>query len=129
IFSGSCVVDKNNSSGFAVKKGQVPMVAIYTGHIENANQSQHLAYSLDNGLTWTKYNHNPILDLHKKDFRDPKVFWYAPKNYWVMAVVLPVEHHVPFYASPNLKAWTWLSSFGPSGDTAAVWECPDLTQV
>jgi len=129
IFSGTCITDKNNSSGFAVKKGQSPMVAIYTGHIENINQSQHIAYSLDNGVSWTKYNQNPILDLHKKDFRDPKVFWYAPKNYWVMAVVLPVEHQVQFYSSANLKQWKLLSNFGPAGDTAAVWECPDLTQV
>ncbi|HTE09973.1 MAG TPA: glycoside hydrolase family 32 protein, partial [Chitinophagaceae bacterium] len=129
IFSGSCVVDKNNTTGFATKKGQIPMVAIYTGHIENTNQSQHLAFSLDNGLTWTKYKNNPILDLHKKDFRDPKVFWYAPKNYWVMAVVLPVEHMVQFYSSPNLTAWKHLSNFGPAGDTAEVWECPDLVEV
>jgi len=129
IFSGTCIADKNNTSGFAVKKGQIPMVAIYTGHIENVSQSQHLAYSLDNGVSWTKYNRNPILDLHKKDFRDPKVFWYAPKNYWVMAVVLPVEHQVQFYSSTNLIQWTHRSNFGPAGDTAAVWECPDLTQV
>ncbi len=129
IFSGTCIVDKNNTSGFARKNAPAPMVAIYTGHIENTNQSQHLAYSLDNGVTWTKYNQNPILDLHKKDFRDPKVFWYAPKNYWVMAVVLPVEHQVQFYSSHNLKQWTLLSNFGPAGDTAAVWECPDLSQV
>jgi len=129
IFSGSCVADKNNTSGFAQKKGQAPMVAIYTGHIENKNQSQHLAYSLDNGVTWTKYNQNPILDLHKKDFRDPRVFWYAPKNYWVMAVVLPVEHMVQFYSSQNLKAWKHLSNFGPAGDTSGVWECPDLIEV
>jgi fructan beta-fructosidase len=129
IFSGTCVVDKNNTSGFGKKNGPAPMIAIYTGHIENINQSQHLAYSLDNGLHWTKYNHNPILDLHKKDFRDPKVFWFAPKNYWVMAVVLPVEHLVQFYSSANLKEWKLLSEFGPAGDTAAVWECPDLVQV
>ena len=129
IFSGTCIVDKNNTSGFATKKGQVPMVAIYTGHIENVNQSQHLAYSLDNGLSWTKYNRNPILDLHKKDFRDPKVFWYAPKNYWVMAVVLPIEHMVQFYSSKNLVDWKHLSDFGPAGDTNAVWECPDLVQA
>jgi fructan beta-fructosidase len=129
IFSGTCVVDKNNTSGFGNKNGPAPMVAIYTGHIENVNQSQHLAYSLDNGIHWIKYNRNPILDLHKKDFRDPKVFWFAPKKYWVMAVVLPVEHRVQFYSSPNLKAWTLLSEFGPAGDTAAVWECPDLVEV
>ncbi len=129
IFSGTCIVDKNNTSGFATKKGQVPMVAVYTGHIENTNQSQHLAYSLDNGLTWTKYKHNPILDLHKKDFRDPKIFWCAPKNYWVMAVVLPIAHKVQFYYSKNLVDWKYLSDFGPAGDTNAVWECPDLAQV
>jgi fructan beta-fructosidase len=128
IFSGTCVVDKNNTSGFG-KGGAIPMVAIYTGHIENKNQSQHLAYSLDNGITWTKYNKNPILDLGKRDFRDPKVFWYAPKNYWVMALMFPVEHFVQFYSSENLKDWNHLSDFGPAGDTSGVWECPDLTQV
>ncbi|MGE5108673.1 MAG: glycoside hydrolase family 32 protein [Sphingobacteriales bacterium] len=129
IFSGTCVIDKNNSTGFAKKKGQVPMVAIYTGHIENVNQSQNIAYSLDNGITWTKYEGNPILDLHKKDFRDPKVFWYEPKKYWVMALMFPNEHYVQFYSSKNLKKWNHLSDFGPAGDTNAVWECPDLTQV
>jgi fructan beta-fructosidase len=128
IFSGTCVVDKNNTSGFG-KAGVLPMVAIYTGHIENKNQSQHMAYSLDNGITWTKYNKNPILDLGKRDFRDPKVFWYAPQNYWVMALMFPVEHFVQFYSSKNLKDWNHLSDFGPAGDTSGVWECPDLTQV
>jgi len=128
IFSGTCVVDKNNTSGFG-KNGQVPMVAVYTGHIENVNQSQCIAYSLDDGVTWTKYANNPVLDLHKKDFRDPKIFWYAPKKYWVMALMFPVEHMVQFYSSPNLKAWNHLSDFGPAGDTSGVWECPDLTQV
>jgi fructan beta-fructosidase len=128
IFSGTCVVDKNNTSGFG-KNGQVPMVAVYTGHIENKNQSQHIAFSLDNGITWTKYNKNPVLDLGKKDFRDPKIFWYEPKKYWVMALMFPVEHFVQFYSSGNLKDWKHLSDFGPVGDTSGVWECPDLTQV
>lgn len=128
IFSGTCVNDVNNSSGLGTKASP-PMVAIYTGHIENVNQSQHLAYSLDGGIHWTKYNHNPILDLHKKDFRDPKVFWYAPGKYWVMAVVLPVEHEVQFYRSSNLLSWKLMSSFGPKGDTSGVWECPDLVQI
>lgn len=128
IFSGTCVVDQNNTSGFG-KDGKIPMVAVYTGHIENVNQSQHIAYSLDDGKTWTKYSGNPVLDLHKKDFRDPKIFWYEQKKYWVMAVMLPVEHMVQFYASPNLKEWKHLSDFGPAGDTSGVWECPDLTQV
>jgi fructan beta-fructosidase len=128
IFSGTCVVDNNNTSGFG-KPGTTPMVAIYTAHIEGVNQSQHLAYSLDDGLTWTKYNKNPILDLHKKDFRDPKIFWYEPKRYWVMSLMFPVEHMVQFYSSGNLKEWKHLSDFGPAGDTSGVWECPDLTQV
>jgi fructan beta-fructosidase len=128
IFSGTCVVDKNNTSGFG-KNGKVPMIAVYTGHIENVNQSQHLAYSLDDGITWTKYAANPILDLHKKDFRDPKIFWYDQKKYWVMALMLPVEHIVQFYSSKNLKEWQHLSDFGPAGDTSGVWECPDLTKV
>jgi fructan beta-fructosidase len=128
IFSGTCVVDKNNTSGFG-KNGKAPMVAVYTGHIENVNQSQHIAYSLDEGITWTKYANNPVLDLHKKDFRDPKIFWQKEKKYWVMALMFPVEHMVQFYSSPNLKDWKHLSDFGPAGDTSGVWECPDLTQV
>lgn len=128
IFSGTCVVDKNNTSGFG-KDGKIPMVAVYTGHIENVIQTQNIAYSLDDGKTWTKYTNNPILDLHKKHFRDPKIFWQQNKNYWVMAIMLPVEHIVQFYSSPNLKDWAHLSNFGPMGDTSGVWECPDLTQV
>ncbi|MEQ1676510.1 MAG: glycoside hydrolase family 32 protein [Chitinophagaceae bacterium] len=129
IFSGSCVVDHNNSSGFAKQPGEIPMVAIYTAHIEGKNQSQHIAYSLDDGRTWTKYNANPVLDLGKKDFRDPKVFWYAPQQKWVMAVVLPIEKQAQFYSSKNLKEWQLMSSFGPAGDTTGIWECPDLFEV
>ena len=136
IFSGSCVVDKENSSGFAIKKGQVPMVAIYTAHInmdavkkDSTLQNQHIAYSLDNGRTWTKYKSNPVLDLKRKDFRDPKVFWYAKEKKWVMAVVFPEEHIVQFYSSPDLKQWKHMSDFGPAGDSNGIWECPDLLQV
>jgi fructan beta-fructosidase len=129
IFSGTVVVDKENSSGFAGKTGKIPMVAIYTGHQEGLNQSQHLAFSLDKGRTWTKYDKNPILDLGKKDFRDPKVFWYAPDNKWVMVVALPLEKKVQFYRSQNLIDWTFMSDFGPAGDTSGIWECPDLFRV
>lgn len=129
IFSGSCVVDMNNTSGFATKPGQVPLVAVYTGHIEGKNQSQHIAYSLDDGRTWIKYNANPVLDLGKKDFRDPSVFWYAPQKKWVMSVVWPIEKQVQFYASANLKEWKLMSTFGPAGDTSGIWECPALFEV
>jgi fructan beta-fructosidase len=135
IFSGSAVVDKNNSSGFAKKQNQIPMVAVYTAHIsdsskpDNYRQEQHIAYSLDKGRSWTKYSGNPVLDLHKKDFRDPKVFWYDRDKKWIMAVVLPHEHIVQFYSSNNLKEWIYLSDFGPEGDATNIWECPDLLQV
>lgn len=136
IFSGSAVVDENNTGGFAQKAGQIPMVAIYTGHFiadtskpDDYLQAQYIAYSLDKGRTWKKYEGNPVLDLHKKDFRDPKVFWYAPQKKWIMVVVLPHEHIVQFYSSPDLKQWFHLSDFGPAGDTNDIWECPDLLQV
>jgi fructan beta-fructosidase len=136
IFSGSCVIDENNTSGFAKNSSQTPMVAIYTGHRipdkkdpDDYSQAQCLAYSLDDGKTWTKYENNPVLDLHKKDFRDPFVFWYEPEKKWVMTVVLPHEHIVQFYSSKNLKDWDHLSDFGPAGDTTAIWECPSITKV
>lgn len=135
IFSGSCVVDENNTSGFA-KPGQIPMVAIYTAHIisdaakpDDYRQAQHIAYSIDEGRTWKKYSGNPVLDINKKDFRDPKVFWYAPQKKWVMALVLPRQNIVQLYASKNLKQWQHLSDFGPDGDIKDIWECPDLLQV
>lgn len=129
IFSGSCVTDINNTAGFAQTKDQQPMVAIYTAHIEGKNQSQHIAYSLDDGLTWTKYKGNPVLDLGKKDFRDPKVFWHDATHQWVMTVVYPIEKEVKLYRSANLKEWSLMSSFGPAGDTSGIWECPDLFEV
>ena len=127
IYSGTCVVDEKNTSGFG-KDGKIPMVAIYTGD-SKTNESQHIAYSLDNGRSWTKYDKNPVLDLGKKDFRDPKVFWYAPQEKWVMAVALPIEKQMQFYSSSNLLSWTLMSSFGPAGDTTGIWECPDLFEV
>jgi fructan beta-fructosidase len=128
IFSGSCVVDYNNSSGFAKQAGQVPVVAIYTGAYGKI-QAQHIAYSLDAGRTWTKYDHNPVLDLNDSDFRDPNVFWYEPGKKWIMSVVLALQKKVQFYSSSNLKDWTLTGRFGPAGDTTGIWECPSLFQV
>ena len=136
IYSGSAVVDKKNTSGFAGNSGKTPMVAIYTGHADHSPknpaekiENQHIAYSLDNGRTWTKFSGNPVLDLDKKDFRDPKVFWHEPTKKWVMVVALPFDHIVKIYGSPNLKEWTHLSDFGPAGDIKDIWECPDLLEV
>ena len=127
IFSGSVVID-NNSSGFCKNndpKENTCLVAIYTGHTPTV-QTQNIAYSNDRGRTWTKYKGNPVIDLHMKDFRDPKVFWYSPSKHWVMAVSLPNEHKIRFYQSTNLLKWTMLSEFGPAGATGGQWECPDL---
>ncbi|MFT8362725.1 MAG: GH32 C-terminal domain-containing protein [Sporolactobacillus sp.] len=126
IFSGSVVLDTHNTSGFG-KKNNPPLVAIYTDdNTTSGIQSQALAYSTDGGLTFTKYAENPVLNLQSTNFRDPKVFWYAPDKEWIMAAVLSDQHKVTFYSSKNLKSWTHLSDFGPSGDTAGAWECPDL---
>jgi fructan beta-fructosidase len=131
IFTGSVVVDRENSSGFCAPKSEC-LVAVYTGHSKTPDgirQAQDLAYSRDDGRTWTKYAGNPVLDLHLKNFRDPSVSWDDRARGWVMAVSLPTEHKVRFYGSKNLKEWTQLSDFGPTGDVAGEWECPDLLQI
>lgn len=130
IFTGSTVVDRDNTSGFC-KGDQRCLVAVYTGHraasgSHPARETQNLAYSTDRGRTWTKYGGNPVLDIGKADFRDPKVFWFAPSERWEMAVALPNEHKVRFYASGDLKHWSALSDFGPAGATGGQWECPEL---
>lgn len=124
IFSGSVVIDHADTVGF----GAGAWVACYTGCLRRpeGGQAQELAWSLDRGLTWTKYAGNPVLDLGLREFRDPKVFWHESTGRWVMAVVLPDEHRVAFYASANLRDWALLSHFGPAGETRAIWECPDL---
>ncbi len=124
IFSGSAVVDHDNASGFGTDD-RPPMVAIYTGHREG-RQDQRIAYSNDRGRTWHRYDDNPVLDLGRADFRDPKVFRYDEDDRWIMSVALPTEHKVQFYASADLKDWTFLSEFGPAGSIDGIWECPDL---
>ncbi len=128
-FSGSAVVDWKNTSGFGAG-GRTPLVAVYTGYREaTKNQAQNLAYSNDRGRTWTRYAGNPVIDIGSTEFRDPKVFWYAPQRKWVMVVSLAAEHKLRFYASPDLKQWTALSEFGPAGAVGGVWECPDLFEL
>ena len=127
IFSGSAVVDYNNTSGFGTTENP-PIVAIYTEHQnDESNQSQCLAFSVDEGLTFTKYEGNPVLDINLPNFRDPKVSWIDGQ--WIMTVALPQEFKISFYSSPNLKEWTHLSNFGPAAEVGGVWECPDLFQL
>ncbi len=120
IYSGSAVIDVNNTAGF----GANAMVAIYTNAGEV--QAQSIAYSTDKGRTFTKYVHNPVIpNIGIVDFRDPKVSWNEAANQWVMA--LATKQTITFYSSPNLKDWTRLSEFGEGiGSHAGVWECPDL---
>jgi sucrose-6-phosphate hydrolase SacC (GH32 family) len=131
IFSGSAVVDANDASGLCQStepNDPSCLIAIYTGHTATL-QTQNIAVSNDRGRTFTKYKGNPVLDLHMKDFRDPKVTWYAPAKKWVMAVSLPNEHKIRFYGSKNLLQWALLSEFGPAGATGGQWECPDLFEM
>ncbi|WP_339323322.1 glycoside hydrolase family 32 protein [Paenibacillus sp. FSL W8-0194] len=129
IFSGSAVVDRRNTTGFF---GEEPgLVAIFTHHAEGTDsqppvQCQSLAYSMDEGRTWTKYEGNPVLRHDSyTDFRDPKVFWHEPSAQWVMIVAC--GQTVCLYRSPNLKDWTLSSEFGEGiGSHDGVWECPDL---
>lgn len=132
IFSGSAVLDKNNTSGLG-RSGVAPLVAIYTQHNmpgEKAGrtdfQNQSIAYSLDEGKTWTKYAGNPVLKTpNLKDFRDPKVIWHEPTQKWIMN--LAVADHVEFYSSPNLMNWRKESEIGKNLFAhGGVWECPDL---
>ena len=128
-FSGSAVWDKNNTSGFG--KGNGCIVAIYTADQPNLKkESQFIAFSNDGGRTYTNYEKNPVIDLNKRDFRDPNVVWLKDQNKWLMTVALPREHKVQFYNSQNLKDWTLLSEFGDNqGDTRKIWECPSLTPL
>jgi fructan beta-fructosidase len=135
IFSGSVVVDENNTTGFQ-KGEEKPLVAIFTYHNmagEKAGkidfQTQGMAYSLDKGRTWTKYANNPIIkNPNIKDFRDPKVMWHAASKQWVMT--LAVADHVAFYTSKDLKTWAKTGEFGKTeGAHGGVWECPDLFPI
>ena len=122
IFSGSCVIDRNNTAGF----GENAIIAIYTSAGEGQHQS--ISYSTDGGLTFTAYEGNPVLMGDIPDFRDPKVFWDELTGRWVMT--LACQQEVRFYGSDNLKQWTLLSCFGEGyGAHGGVWECPDLIKL
>ncbi len=132
IFSGSIVVDHDNTSGFGTTENP-PLVAMYTTAYHTGEQAQSLAYSTDAGQTWTKYAGNPVLDRNSNNFRDPHVFWYnggSPENsYWVVVTVEALDHKVLIYKSTDLKTWTPLSTFGPANATGGQWECPDLFPI
>jgi sucrose-6-phosphate hydrolase SacC (GH32 family) len=124
--SGSAVVDWNNTSGFG-SPSDPPVVAVYSMlRHSDRRQMQGIAYSNDQGKTFTPWSGNPVIDIGSTSFRDPQVFWYEPDQKWVMVVALSGQRKVRFYASDNLKEWSHLSNFGPAGARQGVWECPDM---
>jgi sucrose-6-phosphate hydrolase SacC (GH32 family) len=126
-FSGSVVVDKKNTSGF----GKNSVIAIYTRHFQGDSlpESQAISVSSDGGKEFHYYDQNPVLDLGKKYFRDPQVFWHEPSQLWKMVVAFPDKHQIPIYESKNLKDWFFCSSFGDLGAKSSFWECPDFFEL
>ena len=123
IFSGSSVVDTNNTAGY----GKNAVVTLYTSC--DASQVQSMAHSTDNGATFTKYAGNPIITLDT-EARDPNMFWHEPTQQWVLVLAHALEHEMLIYTSPNLRDWTLQSSFGKGlGCQSGVWECPDLFEL
>ncbi len=128
IFSGSSVVDKDNTAGF----GAGAIVSFYTSYNTEREyiQTQCLAYSLDDGMTFTKYDGNPVLVPFDgiKDFRDPKVFWYEPESKWIM--IVSADREMRFYSSQNLREWEYMSAWGEGyGVQPRQFECPDFFQL
>ena len=126
IFSGSSIVDQENVAGY----GAGNILAFYTSASDKNGQIQCLAFSKDNGRTFTKYEKNPILCPADglRDFRDPKVFRYEPEDKWVM--IVSADKEMRFYDSKNLKDWNYMSSFGEGyGVQPCQFECPDMVEL
>lgn len=124
IYSGSAAVDWPNTSGLGSSQSPA-LIAAYTGH-SAGEEDQRIAFSSDRGRTWVNSRHNPVVRIGSKEFRDPKLFWHAPTQRWIMACVLADQHVVRFFSSTDLQRWQTLSDFGPAGAHGGAWECPDL---
>lgn len=129
MFSGSAVIDYNNTAGF--NKGDTPaMLAMYTADLrkdgQELGQQQCIAYSLDKGRTFTKYEGNPVLPMVErfgsKHARDPKTFWYEPGKHWVMIMHEGIA--MTIYNSKDFKNWQITDTL-----TAGYWECPELFEL
>jgi len=130
IFSGSAVVDIHNTTG--LQSGEEKTLLAYFTHAGPNGQVQSLAYSNDKGKTWTKYANNPILTHFENDpdFRDPKVFWHAETERWVMVIARSLKKEIEIYSSENGIDWQFESSFGQGqGAQGGIWECPDLFKM
>lgn len=130
VFSGSAVVDVNNTSGFFPNQNN-GVVAIYTINLPES-ETQHIAYSHDNGFSFTKYAGNPVLapgGTNPTQFRDPKVIWHAETGKWVMVVAYPVDFKIGIFTSPNLREWKAESNFTHHGITGLQYECPNMVPI
>ncbi|KAI8622962.1 glycosyl hydrolase [Xylariaceae sp. FL1651] len=132
VFSGSAVVDANNTSGFFPGAQANGVVAMFTLAAYNADgsagpQTQNIAYSRDGGYTFEYYAGNPVIASASSQFRDPKVLWY--EDHWVAVVSYAHEFAVGVFTSPDLKGWTWASNFSRHGLLGAQWECPNLVKM
>ncbi|KAI9707410.1 MAG: hypothetical protein M1836_000371 [Candelina mexicana] len=127
IFSGSAVIDVNNTSGFFPNQTN-GVVAIYTLNTA-LEESQQIAYSFDGGYTFTKYANNPVISINSTQFRDPKVIWHAPTQSWVMVIAYAQEFVIGIYTSLNLKNWTHASNFSHQGLLGLQYECPNLVPI
>ncbi len=125
-FTGSVVIDRQNTAGYGVN---TPIAAFTSFDEASKKQSQSIAFSLDKGVTFQYFDLNPVLDIWSTEFRDPTVIWDEKNQRWVMLVAKALEKKVAFYQSADLKQWSWMSDFGPMGDSERSWECPDLFQV
>lgn len=125
-WTGCVVADVSNTAGF----GAGTYISCLTHNNDSAKlQTQGLGISHDHGRTFEYYEGNPVLDIGYRDFRDPTVFWYEEAQQWLMVVSKTLESKVAFYASNDLKHWTWLSDFGPAGRTYRCFECPDFFKL
>jgi beta-fructofuranosidase len=129
IYSGSIVIDYNNTTGFfnnSIDPNQ-RIVAIYTNNVPNL-ETQGIAYSIDGGYTFIKYENNPVINVNSSQFRDPKVFWHEETNQWIMVVSKSQEYKIQIFGSTNLKNWNLHSNF-TSGYYGYQYECPGLIKV
>ncbi len=123
VFSGSSVVDTENTAGF----GKNAVVALYTS--ADLSQIQSIAHSVDHGHTFEIYPGNPVITL-ESEARDPNMFWDTANNRWVLSLAHALDHEMLFFTSPDLKNWTLQSAFGKGkGAQDGVWECPDLFKL
>ena len=127
IFTGSCVIDVNNTSGFFPNQTN-GVVAVYSANGDGF-QDQALAYSYDDGYTFAQYTGNPVIAINSTNFRDPKVIWHVPTERWVMVVAYAIDFTIGIYTSPDLKNWTHASNFSQHGILGLQYECPNMIEM